>query len=71
MMPMTAKSYEHEIQKLEVIYSPPTHTPPSQTTLTQEAVKAYKAQNGFLSSELVELNAVRAEDNTLRKALER
>ncbi len=70
-MPMSQKSYESEIHNLEVssifVYShpPPNHTP------SQETVEAYKQQNRFLSSELVELNAVRAEDSVVYKSLDK
>ncbi len=44
---------------------PPNHAP------SQETVEAYKQQNRFLSSEVVELNAVRAEDSVIFKTLEK
>jgi len=37
--------------------------------LPQEAVEAYKRQNQFLSSEILELNSLRAEDLEAYKVL--
>ena len=46
-----------------------THSLSHTHTHTQEAVEAYKTQNQCLSSEIVELNALRAEDLETYRAL--